>query len=166
MIEVGSLIEHPQKPEWGPGKGVHMRGDTLYVFFRDLPGERARKFRADASRLTVAQSDPVLENLPPFKERGGELVIPEGRVTVAEARARFLRIYPGGFHDPAYLGSETEGERTYKWSAHQRVIGAFGGGLGRELLAANERVVVTIPHGGARPTRVLRHSLFGSRAEA
>src|SRR5690606_39012594 len=117
-------------------------GGTLYVFFRDLPGERARKFKAETLRLAEVQSDPVLDNLPPFVERGGDLVIPPGRITPAEARERFLRHYRGGFADPDYIGALTNGERTYKWAAHVRFHDVFGAGRGRALLTNADTVLV------------------------
>lgn len=143
MIEIGSIVQNPLKPEWGPGKVATVHGGTLYVFFRDLPGERARKFKTEALRLAAVQSDPVLDNLPPFIERDGDVVVPAGRITPAEARERFLRHYPGGFADAGYIGTETEGERTYKWSAHLRFREVFGGGRGRALLAGSGADLIT-----------------------
>lgn len=137
MPGVGSLVENPLKPEWGPGKVAHTRGDTLFVFFRDLPGERARRFRADALRLAASQSDPILDNLPPFVEKNGDIVISAARITPAQAREQFLRHYPGGFSDPGYIGNESEGERTYKWAAHERFHEHFGADRGRALLASD-----------------------------
>jgi hypothetical protein len=138
MPVVGSLVDNPLKPEWGPGKVAHARGGTLFVFFRDLPGERARKFRADALRMAESQSDPILDNLPPFVEKDGDIIISAARITPAQAREQFLRHYPGGFTDPGYIGTESEGERTYKWVAHQRFVENFSGGRGRALAGSDE----------------------------
>lgn len=137
-IGEGSIVENPLKPEWGPGKVARLRGDKADVFFRDLAGERARTFKLDALRLAASQSDPILDNLPPFTERKGELVLGTARITVAEARERFLRHYPGGFSDPGFLGHESGGERIYKWAAHERFLSAFGHGRGRELVASGD----------------------------
>lgn len=48
----------------------------------------------------------------------------------------------------------------------QRLVARDGGRFVIQLdLGWTRRMVVTVPHGAARPVRVLRHSLFGSRAE-
>lgn len=141
-MAVGRLVENPLKPEWGPGKVVHAEGAIVHVFFRDLPGERARRFRQSALRLADVQSDPVLDNLPPFVEHDGDWVIPRGRITPAQARQRFLRHYPRGFADPGYIGNQSEGERTYKWDAHERFIEAFDEGRGRALLTREDADLV------------------------
>jgi hypothetical protein len=135
-IARGTIVENPLKPEWGPGKVVRAGGPTVEVFFRDLPGDRARKFKTDSLRVAAVQDDPFLDNLPPFREHNGELVLPSLRTTLAQARDRFLRHYPGGFSDPGYLGTENSGERNYKLAAHDRFVQAFGGSRGRELLEA------------------------------
>jgi hypothetical protein len=142
VTTVGCLVENPLKPEWGPGKVAHARGDTLFVFFRDLPGERARRFRADALRLAASQSDPILDNLPPFVEKDSDILISAARITPAQAREQFLRHYPQGFTDAAYIGTESERERTYKWAAHERFVENFGGGRGRALLTSDEADLV------------------------
>ena len=56
--------------------------------------------------------------------------------TVASKRCRqkFLRFFPNGFYDEAYLSSE----RDYKWETHQRWQEALGRAEFRRLLAARE----------------------------
>jgi hypothetical protein len=65
-ISDGTLVENAGRPEWGPGKVVHVDGSNLHIVFRDLEEDMARVFRADAAALKLAeqQSDPILDNLP------------------------------------------------------------------------------------------------------
>ena len=139
-LKVGSLVTNPRKPEWGPGKVVRVRGNMVDVFFRHVEGDRALKFKVDALELASVQSDPVLDNLPEIRERNGAMVLLRARITLAQARDRFLRHYPGGFSDPAYIGTETEGERAYKWSAHERFLQELGGAKGPQLLSGDGTV--------------------------
>ena len=46
-------------------------------------------------------------------------------------RRKFLRFFPGGFHDETYL----DWERDYKWQAHESWTEALGGEAWRSLLA-------------------------------
>ena len=48
----------------------------------------------------------------------------------ARCRRKFLRIFPGGFHDAEYL----ELEREYKWQAHERWTATLAPGRFRSLL--------------------------------
>jgi hypothetical protein len=139
-MRAGTLVEYPEKPEWGPGKIAHVREDLVYVFFRDNPSQDARRYRVHQLRLAESQSDAVLDNYPPFIEKGGTFSLPAAPVSLLDARNRFLRHYPLGFSDPAYLGSATEGERNYKWIAHERCAAAFGNGRGRALLASGQAI--------------------------
>lgn len=136
QIVVGTLVIHPAKPEWGPGKVVRTKSGRVDVFFRDLPGDEARKFPVEVLKIAPNQEDQLLDHLPELIERRGKLGLPERRLTVAEARDQFLSQFPQGFDDPSFLGTPTEGERTYKWSAHERYEEQLGAGQGRALLAA------------------------------
>jgi len=134
-VGVGTLVENPSAPEWGPGKVVDVRGNTAHVFFRDFEDHRAKRFKADRLRLADVQSDPILDNLPPFAEKSGELGLSSRRVTMGRARAKFLDRYPGGFHDAGYLGDLKRGERAYKWRAHEQWLKEFGEGQAEDMLS-------------------------------
>jgi hypothetical protein len=131
------FVVHANKPEWGPGKVVAIRGTTLYIFFRELEGREARRFRIDSEFLSPAlvTADPVLDNPPPFVEEDGRLHLPAERVTLTTARERFLRHFPAGFYDPAYIGDRRSGERHYKWLAHERYVELLGNGEAERQLA-------------------------------
>jgi hypothetical protein len=134
-VFVGTLVENPSVPEWGPGRVVDVRGDTAHVFFRDLEDHRAKRFKADRLRLAEVQSDPILDNLPAFNEKSGELGLSTRRVTVDQAKAKFLGRYPGGFHDAGYLGDLKRGERADKWRGHEMWLKELGDGKAEELLS-------------------------------
>lgn len=137
QVDIGSLVQHPTKPEWGPAKVIHTRGDYLFVFFRDEPAQAAKQFRREQLSAASVQNDAVLDNLPPFVEKNGQLVLAVKPESATQARQRFLRRFPGGFSDPEYSGSLKEGERVYKWAAHERFVLAFGKGRGHELVGSS-----------------------------
>lgn len=135
-MEVGTLVRHLKKPEWGPGKILKNDDDSVFIIFRDDAEQRVRKFRVDSEHLVVAevQSDPRLENLPEFEETSSGLALPHRTMSPQQAVELFLDHFPGGFDDPDYLGSE----RGYKIEAHDKFQDELGGGSGRELLEKGE----------------------------
>src|SRR4051812_5082297 len=112
----GMLVENSGAKKWGPGKVVHISGDNLHIIFRDLQEDRAKIFQSSSPALRAAkqQSDPILDNLPPLKEKAGHWVLPTRRLTLDSVVRRFLHEFPSGFTDPAYM----EAERDYKLAAH------------------------------------------------
>lgn len=114
----GVIVEAVSKPEWGPGKIVHINGDHLHVFFRDIEGKEAKVFRLDAPALSMAalQSDPMLDNLPPFFEKDGHWQLQFLRIPFVIAERTFLRHFPLGFSDLTYLDVELPEKR----EAHRR----------------------------------------------
>ena len=134
---LGNYVTNPLKPGWGPGKVVHVRNGTAFVFFREyVEHRRALKFKVDQLRLAEDQSDPILDNLPPFVEKNGEFLLPSDRITFDMAVAKFLEVYPGGFYDPIYESPGKAGERGYKVAACDRYEQVLGNGKGEALLAA------------------------------
>ncbi len=139
--EKGLLVRHPGKVEWGLGKILEVRGKVVTVHFKDDNEKDFREIATDRVSLDITgeQSDPSLDNLPPFL--GDRFDVKAKRVTFEDGRRRFLTIFPRGFHDPDYRGSkqpgkEDLGERNYKWEAHERYVEALGGGEAERLLAA------------------------------
>ncbi|MFH1609292.1 MAG: DUF3553 domain-containing protein [Candidatus Bipolaricaulota bacterium] len=133
-LRIETLVEHPARPEWGPGKVVRVQGTKVEVFFRDRDDHIAGKFEASVLRVASVQEDPLLRDLPELVERKGKLGLARARITVAEAKRRFLQRFPGGFQDPEFIGTPKGGERTYKWLAHERYEELLGNGKGRTLL--------------------------------
>ena len=117
------------KPDWGPGKIVHVSGENLHIIFRDLDEKTAKIFKCGAPLIGKAemQTDSVLDNLPPLTEKDGRWELPRTRLSLAAAKRKFLHFFPQGFVDPKYLSEE----RTYKLEAHQR----FQSELNTEVLA-------------------------------
>lgn len=136
-VTAGALVMNPLKPGWGPGKVVHVRNDTAFVFFRDfIEHRRALKFKIAQLHLAADQSDPILDNLPPFVEKDGDFLLPSDRITFDMAVSRFLEVYPGGFYDPVYESNAKGGERGYKVAACNRYRELLSNGKGEALLEA------------------------------
>lgn len=140
----GTLVELPPKPEFGLGKVLKIGGGKIYVFFRNQPNQEALIFKFDDNQLTTAsvQSDPILDNLPPFIEQpNGKLALSgkAKRWTLQQTIDSFHTMCPLGFSDPAYL----KGERKDKWAAHEKFVETLGGGQGQKLLAEGNIAAVT-----------------------
>lgn len=114
----GVIVNMLSRPEWGPGKIVHVSGDNLHIIFRDLDEKEAKMFKCGAPMISTAdaQTDAVLDNLPPLTERDGRWELPRTRLSLASAKRKFLHFFPLGFGDPKYVGEE----RAYKLAAHDR----------------------------------------------
>jgi hypothetical protein len=140
QYRTGLLVEHMNEPAWGPGKVVHVGGGYVHVLFRDVPDRKAKMFSGGSAPLQAAasQSDPILDNLPPLVQKDRRWYLRRDRLTPNQSRQIFLDKFPGGFTDPRYLGSKNEGERNYKWWAHERFVHDFGGGQSRQLLDAGD----------------------------
>jgi hypothetical protein len=139
---VGMIVEHPTRPDWGPGKVLAVEHERITVYWRDLreskAGDAVKVMNINAIPLSVAasQSDPWLDHLPRF-ENGG-LRMTKRRLTFAEALDLFLARFPNGFKDPKYLDDRKFQERAYKWRAHQAFEEMLGNGKGERLLAAGD----------------------------
>lgn len=92
---VGQLVEHPQRPQWGPGRVVAMGEGRLHVFFRDDLESKAKVILTElvALRVCESQADAVLDELPAAKYDGQHWILPKTRARarkepkqVAEAR--------------------------------------------------------------------------------
>ena len=140
IFQVGMIVEHPTKHEWGPGKVVAVHGDKVHIVFRDVPGREAKIIGTKFVSLLKSenQNDPILNNLPPLSEEQGKYVLPRQRITVPQAIESFLKHFPQGFEDPAYLGNSTSGERNYKLWAHQKWVDTLGNDQARKLLDKND----------------------------
>jgi hypothetical protein len=137
-IEVGTLIEHPNKPEWGLGKVLAIFGNSMTIYFKDYqeqrPDDAIKTIRTDLVPLRIAhcQSDPWLDNLPPLRNRS--LGLGRVRLTFEQAITHFQRKFPLGFEDPSYIGDRTNGERWCKYRHHLLYLELFGNGTGEQLL--------------------------------
>jgi hypothetical protein len=134
-LAVGTLVLHPNRPEWGPGKVVRVTRDFVHVVFRDLSDREAKPIRTDAITLLIApeQHDDILAHLPPLTEKDGKLLLPKERLTLVQAVKAFRSSFPLGFDDPKYVGNLKRGERLYKWAAHELFVQHLGEGQLRKL---------------------------------
>lgn len=111
---IGQIVEHANKPEWGPGKVVHVRGDLCWAYWRDREDQNPHKRMAPIKmnlpflRPSTITSDPVLENLPPFMVAEERFDVRRGFLTPRQAVEFFLKQFPDGFNDPQYLHRERE----------------------------------------------------------
>ena len=146
-ITVGSLVTHPNRPEWGPGKILAVKGPHVDVCFRErefVPGASPVITLSTAAvplALAPSQSDRLLANLP--KDIGGRPVSKRVYITLDQAKRGFRELYPLGFADPKYLGDKAGGERSTKWAAHELWHATLGNGEGERLLAAGDVGEVT-----------------------
>jgi hypothetical protein len=84
---VGLLVEHPQRPEWGPGRVVAVGSDRVYVFFRDALEGRAKVILTELVSLKTCDSqvDEVLDGLPPAKFDGANWILSKPKRTPKHA---------------------------------------------------------------------------------
>jgi hypothetical protein len=77
-FQVGMLVEHPARPQWGLGKIVAMDDERLYVVFMGDLAFKAKAFIRTIAPLSIAekQTDTVLDTLPPAKLLEGSWELP------------------------------------------------------------------------------------------
>ena len=141
VLEQGTIVLHPGRPAWGPGRVLAVKGHKLTVYFRDFPAGDANEAvkMIDTSlaplQRSEIQSDSLLENLPAYAN-GTFVQKAKSRMTLEQGIERFGSRFPLYFDDPAYLADARNGERHHKWAAHQKFVDTLGGGRLEELLAA------------------------------
>lgn len=122
-LKTGHLIQHST---FGLGKVVSTTADKVFVYFRDIGDQKAKRFFRSYAGITLSdiQSDPILDNLPPFQLNGDDWKLQTKPMTPTRAIAKFLAIFPEGFKDPKYLTHERE----YKEEAHKIFVNLLGNG--------------------------------------
>ena len=77
--KVGMLVEHPRRPEWGPGKVVALGEGRIYVYFRNELEKKAKTLLTTIVEPRIAddQSDEVLDLLPPATYDGASYMLPK-----------------------------------------------------------------------------------------
>ena len=138
---VGTLVEHPGCPEWGPGRVLAVQGSVVTVYFRDAVEARAGDSlkRVDSTRVSLlraaGQVDGWLSGV--WLTPDGRAAWTQPRLSVPEALDAFLQRFPGGFRDPAYLGSAGaggHGPRAEAAAGHQAWARTLGHGEDRRLV--------------------------------
>lgn len=139
QYEVGEYVTNPARPQWGPGRVLHVAGPKVTIYFRDVPGDDHRDalktILVDRVVLDPAEigRDAILDNLPPYKDGGFER-LPGTRVTLEQGLEKFHALFPLYFEDPRYIGDLKERERAYKWAAHELFHETLGAGQLHDLL--------------------------------
>jgi hypothetical protein len=133
---VGSIVRHPRRPAWGPGKVLQIDAEGALVFF--AKGGSHNGLARNPIRLVLriaglepapTTSHPRLDHLPPLV--GDSVTEGESYVTLEQGIDRFLHLFPQGFHGRSYANEE----RDYKWRAHQEAVRLLGAEALRGLLA-------------------------------
>src|SRR6266511_1093237 len=142
-LSIGTLVQHISL---GVGKVVALEPNAVHVFFKDREERFAAKLRLpDASKLIRTdgvERDAWLEGLSAFAldEGSGRYALAANFLTHEQAIAGFLKGYPKGFADPAYVGTGTgKRERASRWrAANAEWVEAFGGGEAARLVEAGK----------------------------
>jgi hypothetical protein len=136
MIEVGTIVTHPNRAVWGPGKTLSVGGGgQVTVYFRDLEedaaGDAVKTISTGVVGLEIApeQSDAMLDNIPPFA-KGRFKGVRKPRLSLDQAVAAFLELHPEAFGNPD--GSRNARAATVR--AHEMWVDGLGGGQGDALL--------------------------------
>ena len=77
--KIGMLVEHPSRPQWGPGKVVAMGEGRIYVYFRDELEKKAKTLLTTivSPKIADSQTDAVLDLLPPATYDGAAYMLPK-----------------------------------------------------------------------------------------
>ena len=125
-IAAGSLVKHVSL---GIGKVVAIEATAVHVFFPQSEGHYAAKLRWPAARSLVTQDgiepDPWLAGLTSFAldRESGRYALATNFVSHADAIAEFLKRFPQGFADEAYVGEGTGKRRARRDGALRPPIG-------------------------------------------
>jgi len=89
--KIGMLVDHPKRPQWGPGKVIALGEGRMYVYFRDDLEKKAKTLLTTVVSPTIAeeQTDAVLDLLPQATHDGVSYMLPKNyakvmRLTVAK----------------------------------------------------------------------------------
>lgn len=143
-IAKGTLVQHASL---GVGKVVAVELTALHVFFPGSGKRYAAKLRWPDARALLrtdgVERDSWLEGLSSFLLDPTErrYALATGWITHDQAIAEFLREFPRGFADPAYLGTNgvTPRARAPHWrAAMAEWLESMGRGEGERLLAARD----------------------------
>jgi hypothetical protein len=139
-IEVGTIVRHPNRSGWGPGKTLAVGGGgQVTVYFRDIeetkPGDAVKVLATRMVGLEIAkeQSEPMLDSLPPFT-KGVFKGVRKPRLSLENAVQIYLRKEPGALDDPAARDALRESQV----DAHEMWADLLGDGRGDELLDGGE----------------------------
>ncbi len=142
-LATGMLVQHASL---GLGKVVAVEATAVHVFFPDSEKRYAAKLHLPTA-MALLETDGVernswLEGLSSFSldPETRRYALAANWLTQDQAIADFLESYPGGFADPAYVGSGAgRRERASRWrAANGEWSQALGDGQGERLLASGD----------------------------
>ncbi|MBL9164644.1 MAG: hypothetical protein JNL18_18090 [Planctomycetaceae bacterium] len=125
---VEQLLEHEHL---GLGKVLHVEGDRVRIHFKKDRSARTMSAKHSPLKLSSVEHDPYFDGIkaaapsrakPPSPRSKSAVAKPKAPAkypTQQEAVSGFLKVFPEGFNDPAYLGEGPTGERSYKVKAHE-----------------------------------------------
>jgi hypothetical protein len=123
---VEQLVEHEHL---GLGKVLNVEGDRVHIHFKKDRSARTMSAKHSPLKPSSVEHDPYFDGIKaaaPARATSGRsksaVAKPKALAkypTQREAVAGFLKVFPEGFSDPAYLGDGPTGERSYKIQAHK-----------------------------------------------
>lgn len=113
----GERVKHPGMPEWGLGKVLEDSQDyKVRIFFTGNGRKTLSLKHVEPVKISGAEArHPILDHLW-IKEGGNDKY-----QNLEISKELFLRDYPEGFYDQAYL----KGERNLKVAAHELTLSLF-----------------------------------------
>ncbi|MBI5606826.1 MAG: DUF3553 domain-containing protein [Deltaproteobacteria bacterium] len=114
----GEMVKHPGMPEWGLGKVLEDSRDyKVRIFFTGDGWKTLSLKHVEPVKISGKEArHPILDHLW-AKEGGGSKY-----QRFETSKEMFLKDYPDGFYDPAYL----KGERNHKVAAHELALSLIG----------------------------------------
>ena len=126
----GEMVKHPGMPEWGLGKVLEDSRDyKVRIFFTEDGRKTLSLKHVEPIKISGKEArHPVLDHLW-IKDDGGSKY-----QSLKTSKEMFLRDYPDGFYDQAYLN----GERNVKVAAHELALSLIGPGQLEALLGQKD----------------------------
>jgi len=125
---VEQLVEHAHL---GLGKVLGVEGDHVHIHFKQDRSARKMSAKHAPLKLSSVEHDPYFDGIKAVVAgrpksptiRSKSAVIKPKAVTKyptqQDAVTGFLKVFPQGFNDPAYLTDDATGERSQKAKAHE-----------------------------------------------
>ncbi len=115
---VGDRVKHPNQEEWGLGKVLTATPENLDIFFVGSGRKRlSRSFINLVKAEGIESKHVLLDNLIETSE-----ITSDSFVTIPEAIERFMKNYPDGFEDSAFIKTF----RDANMAAHRFSINLLG----------------------------------------
>jgi Protein of unknown function (DUF3553) len=133
-LAIGDRVKHPtQHEKWGPGEVLAMSPSGKVTVHFALVGQKILKGVALEKLSGEEAAHPLLDKRKAATKRA------RSTKSVAEMKAAFLRLFPGGFYDPKYLDEE----RNYKLEAGALLASTLGRAKLSALLQAGDSAEIS-----------------------